>query len=274
MPENNLKQATLVPSAIALPNRCGTAPGWWVEKEGRTIVALPGPPIELQDMWRHEVLPRLEARSGAVILSRTLKTWGMTEGRVDELLSPFLSQADPTLGIYAKADGIHLRITAKESSRSAAAARVAAREAEIREIMGDHVWGADEETLEGVVGGILGKKGLTLACAETITLGLLAQTLAGDPASRPRFGGGILLPAGAGADSGLTLEMAASARRQFSADTGIAIDGGAEKGQVFIAVDGGDRQKVVETGYPGNPQQVGRRAVTHALIFLRNFLLE
>jgi nicotinamide-nucleotide amidase len=272
MPENNFKQATLIPSAAALPNNCGTAPGWWVEKGGRTIVALPGPPIELQDMWRHEVLPRLEARSGAIILSRTLKTWGVSEGKVDELLSPFLGGSDPTLGIYARADGIHLRITAKEASRSAAAARVAGREAEIRRLMGDSIWGADEDTLEGVVGDILGEKGLSVGCSETVTTGLLAQTLAGNPASCGRFRGGVMLPADKGGDGGRALEMASAARQQFSADIGIAIDGGGEGGQVFIAVDGGGRQKVIETGFPGNPQQVARRAVTHALIFLRNYL--
>jgi nicotinamide-nucleotide amidase len=272
MPENNFKQATLIPSAAALPNNCGTAPGWWVEKGGRTIVALPGPPIELQDMWRCEVLPRLQARSGAVILSRTLKTWGLSEGRVDELLSPFLSGSDPTLGIYARADGIHLRIAAKEASRPAAAAKVARREADIREILGDSIWGADEDSLEGVVGGILEQKGLSLACSETFTLGLLAQALAGNPASCRRFRGCIMLPAGAEWGGERALEMASAARRQFSADIGIAIDGGGEGGQVFIAVDGGGQQKVIETGYPGGPRQVVRRATTHALIFLRNFL--
>ena len=117
---NNLKQATLIPSAIALPNRAGTAPGWWVEKENRIIVLLPGPPVELQDMWFREVLPRLQSRSGAVILSRTLKTWGVCEGMVDEFVAPFLGSANPTLGIYAKGDGIHLRITAKAANEDEA----------------------------------------------------------------------------------------------------------------------------------------------------------
>jgi len=77
MPENNLKQATLIPSAIPLHNDAGTAPGWWVEKEGRIIVALPGPPSEMQAMWHNEVVPRLSNKGGAVIISRTLKTWGI-----------------------------------------------------------------------------------------------------------------------------------------------------------------------------------------------------
>jgi nicotinamide-nucleotide amidase len=280
MPENNFKQATLIPSAAALRNLCGTAPGWWVERDGRTIVALPGPPIELQDMWRHEVLPRLEARSGAIIFSRTLKAWGITEGRVDELLSPFLRESDPTLGIYAKYDGIHLRITAKGTTLPAAAARVAGREADIRQILGDRIWGTDEDTLEGVVGGILAERGLSLAAAETLTMGLLAQTLASHPASCRHFRGGVMAPPAGMGSAVRTQEMAAAARRQFAADIGIAIDGGGESGEgerregasVFIAADSGRGRKVIETGYPGGSQQVVRRAVSHALVFLRDFL--
>ncbi len=272
MPENNIKQAMLVPSAKALPNKCGTAPGWWVEKDGRIIAALPGPPIELQDMWHNEVQPRLEAKSGAIIISRTLKTWGMTEGKVDELLTPYLSQADPTLGVYAKYDGIHLRITTKGNDRADAEARVAGREAEIREVMGDHIWGADEDTLEGVVGSILTEKQLSLAASETFTTGLLAQTLVGNPDVRRYFRGGFILPAEGVSSHEKVLEMARSVRRQFSADVGIAIDGGGEGGMVIIAADREVKNQVIETGYPGGPQQVVQRAVTHSLVFLRDFL--
>jgi nicotinamide-nucleotide amidase len=269
MPENNFKQATLIPSAAAMPNRCGTAPGWWVQRDGKIIVALPGPPIELQDMWRHEVQPRLEAMSGAVILSRTLKTWGMSEGLVDELVSPFLDKGDPTLGIYARYDGIHLRITAKAAIRQDAAEKVARREEEIRQVLGDRIWGADADTLEGMVGDILEKRGLSLAAAETFTTGRLAQLLAEDPGGRQCFRGGVLLPSGDGGKE-RALEMAASARRQFAADVGIAVDGGGEK--VYIAVDSGVQSRAIEASYPGGVQQVVRRAITHALVFLRDFL--
>src|SRR5512136_1253062 len=99
MPENNLKQATLIPSATAIPNPLGTAPGWWVEKEGKIIVALPGPPGEMQPMWQKEILTRLERKGGAVILSRTLKTWGLSEAKIDQLVGHFMSSANPTLAL-------------------------------------------------------------------------------------------------------------------------------------------------------------------------------
>src|SRR4030042_1950524 len=105
MPENNVKQATLIRSATALLNPLGTAPGWWVERDGRIIIALPGPPGELQPMWRSQVAPRLQKRSGAVIVSRILKTWGLSEAKVDELLTPLLAAANPTLAMYARQEG-------------------------------------------------------------------------------------------------------------------------------------------------------------------------
>ena len=117
MPENNLKQATLIPSALAIPNPLGTAPGWWMEKDGKILISLPGPPGEMQPMWQKEVFPRLERKGGAVILSRTLKTWGLSEAKVDQLVGPFMSLPNPTLALYAKPDGIHLRITAKAADK-------------------------------------------------------------------------------------------------------------------------------------------------------------
>ena len=137
MPENNLRQATLIPSAVALRNTSGTAPGWWIEKEGKIIVTLPGPPGEMQEMWQTQVLPRLKSSSGAIILSRTLKSWGLSEARVDQLVSPYLSASNPTLALYARQDGINLRITAKAATGAAAQKMVLARENEIREIMGE-----------------------------------------------------------------------------------------------------------------------------------------
>ena len=128
MPESNIKQATLIPSAAAIPNPRGTAPGWWVEKGERVIVALPGPPSEMQPMWRNEILPKLERRSGAVILHRTIKTFGLGESKVEELVAPFLADTNPTVATYAKSDGIHLRITAKAAEREAASKLIAKKD--------------------------------------------------------------------------------------------------------------------------------------------------
>ncbi len=96
MPLSNIKQATLIPSATAILNPQGTAPGWWIEKDGRIIIAMPGPPSEMQFMWRNEVFHRLQQKTKAIILSRTIKTFGLSEAKVDELVAPLLSSPNPT----------------------------------------------------------------------------------------------------------------------------------------------------------------------------------
>ncbi len=277
MPDNNLKQATLIPSATALPNRAGTAPGWWVEKEGRIIVLMPGPPIECQDMWFQQVLPRLEKKSGAVILSRTLKTFGMSEGLVDELMTPFLSGSNPTLGIYAKADGIHLRITAKATTREEAAGLAAAREEEIRGVVGKNVWGADDESMEGFVGRRLIETGRTLAVAETFTAGQLTQLFAETRDSARFFKGGLVLPADvAGAGEPRAAAMAERARDFFGADLALAIDGycvpdgDGMKTAAFLTIASADGAETRAPDFPGRPQQYVRRMLSFALSSLMN----
>ncbi len=293
MPESNIKQATLIPSATAIPNPRGTAPGWWVEKEGRIIVAIPGPPGEMQTMWQNEVFPRLERKSGAIILSRTIKTWGLGEAKVDELVAPFLSHTNPTVATYAKPDGIHLRITAKASEKEVAAKIISEQETNIREILGDYIWGVDNDTLEGVVGQLLISKGLTLAVAESFTGGFLSYTLASAPDSESYFKGGIiaigddtkttfgikpeLVSGKASAD--IATNMASLARSEFVADIGIGVDGytepagDIEKGKVFIAIDDGQSGQSMVQGYSGRPHQIVGRAVQHALFDLNNLLL-
>lgn len=279
MPENNIRQATLIPSAVALRNARGTAPGWWVERDGRVIVTLPGPPGEMQEMWQREVLPRLRPRSGAIIKSRTLKTWGLSEAKVDEMVSAFLAAANPTLAIYARADGINLRITAKAATEETAGAMVAEREQDLREILKDHVWGVDGETLEGVVGQLLAARKMSLAVSESLTGGLLANSLVNVPESRVCFRGGLVVPADAAqAGTGNALDMARSARRKFKADIGLAIDGYYEedgettKGGVFVAIATETDSRTAAPGYWGRPPLMLRRTINQALLYLKDFI--
>jgi nicotinamide-nucleotide amidase len=111
---------------------------------------MPGPPPELERMWEAEVAPRLaELVGGGVIVSRTLKTAGIGEGTIDEMVSPLLKSTNPTIGVYAKADGVHLRLTAKAATAEEARSLIAPTEEEARRILGQAIWGADEDTLEG-----------------------------------------------------------------------------------------------------------------------------
>ena len=150
MPSTNIKQATLIPSARVIPNAMGTAPGWWVEKEGRVIIALPGPPREISHMWENEVGPRLRALNPEVaIATRTLKTFGITEGGLDEVLSELFRIRNPSLGIYSKPDGIHLRAIATAKTEPEARALIEPMESEIRKTVGHAIWGESRSTALG-----------------------------------------------------------------------------------------------------------------------------
>ena len=192
MSDNNLKQASLIPSAQSIPNPNGTAPGWWAQKDGKIVIAMPGPPGEMQPMWHNHVRPALESRSGSIIHSRILKSYGVPEGTMDEQLSKLLKSPNPTLALYAKMDGINMRITAKAASKAEAEGLIATHEAEVRKILGDSIWGTDDDTLEGVVGQMLVKKRMTVAVAESFSAASLVQVLSKAPESQRFFKGGFL----------------------------------------------------------------------------------
>ncbi|MFH0913857.1 MAG: CinA family nicotinamide mononucleotide deamidase-related protein [Chloroflexota bacterium] len=288
MPPNNIKQATLIPSSSAILNPMGTAPGWWVEKDGRILIAMPGPPGEMQFMWQNEVARRLRERGGGVILSRTIKTFGLSEAKVDELLAPLLAAANPTLATYAKPDGIHLRITAKSAQKLEAQDMISRREAEIRGILGDSIWGFDDETQGEVVGRLLTARRLSLAVAESFTGGFLTQILAGTSRSQEFLRGALITASGeakvavglahhlatGGASHEAATEMASLVRRKFGASIGISIEGGSESAdpasmaKVFIATDS---QEIAQRGvqsYTGRLYQMKSRAAYHALFHL------
>ncbi|MFC2066933.1 CinA family nicotinamide mononucleotide deamidase-related protein [Chloroflexota bacterium] len=292
MSPNNIKQATLIPSSKAIHNLQGTACGWWVEKDGRIIIAMPGPPNELQYIWNNEVFPRLQRRSGAIISSRVIKTFGLAEAKIDELVAPLISSPNPTLATYAKLDGVHLRITAKASQAKEAQEMLSQREADVRAVLGDCVWGVDDETLESIVGKLLVAKGLSLAVAESFTDGFLTHTLASDHQSRCYFKGGLIAisdeaKVALGLAPGLvtgkaTAEIAAAmaslARRKFDAGIGIGIDGYTDAAgdvvldRVFIATDSGPTEQHIAQCYSGRQRHMKRRAAYHALFDLKRLL--
>ena len=298
MPQSNLKQAMLIPSARAIPNPRGSAPGWWVVRGERRLIAMPGPPSEMQHMWQTEVVGRLrEMTAGEIILSRTVKTLGMTEAGVAEAVGHLLSSTNPSLGVYAKLDGIHLRLTAKAKTEAEAEGMIAKSESELCAILDDIIWGYDDETLEGIVGRLLGEKGLTLATMESCTGGLLASTITDVPGSSEYFRGGMVsytndakIDCGVSADlirrhgavsAEVALDMARAARERLGADIGAGVTGvagpdeleGKPAGTVHIAIDDGKEPRHVLGIYPPLRQQVKRRATYQALLELRRTLL-
>ena len=314
MPERNVKQAVLIPSARAIPNPRGTAPGWWVEParparltgrqagghHGHIIVAMPGPPTEMQRMWEAEVVPELERRRpGAVLVVRTLKTTGVGEAAVDEMVSPLLKSSNPSIGVYSRADGIHLRIAAKAASAEEARRLIQPVEEEARRILGGAVWGADDDTLAGAVGAMLRERGLSLATMESCTGGLLASTITDVPGSSDYYKGGLVsyateMKIAWGVDREVIAEhgvisaecaqsMARAARERLGADVGIGVTGvaGPDRqedkpvGTVHIAADLGEGlRRTVSYVFPQGREAVKRRAVTTALALLRRMLLD
>ncbi len=287
MPLSNLKQATIIPSAETIPNPAGTAPGWWVERDGRTLITMPGPPRELNVVWQETVQPRLERQAESVLVPRTFKTFGYSEGGAGEMVADMLAASNPTLGIYAKPDGIHLRLAAKAKTREEAEKMLVEGETRIREIMKGHIWGVDDETLESIVGNLLVDKGLTLAVMEDASGGTLGPTFNGIPDSGRFFKGGLLATtsdamkafgvdvavSGRKASQELAGAMAEAARHFLDADIGIATAGTDEvtrdnpMGTTFIGIaDAGGSRAV------SRPRR--RQYVTATILFeLRESLL-
>ena len=192
MPERNRKQAWLIPSARALPNPNGTAPGWDVRKGEKRIVAMPGVPREMTYMWEHHVEPTLAA--GAVLRSRTLKMLGIGESLAEEALGELVRSTTPTVVTKAKNDGVHVRITDKDTDAATMDARIADMEALVRERLGQYVWGTDDETLGSVIGHGLSERGWRLATAESLSGGDVARTLADSPGSASWYVRGFVRP--------------------------------------------------------------------------------
>jgi nicotinamide-nucleotide amidase len=299
MPERNVKQCWLIPSARAIPNPRGTAPGWWVERDGKIIVAMPGPPTEMTRMWDTEVAPELLRRNpGSILITRTLKTAGIGEGTVDEMVSDLLKSQNPSIGIYARADGVHLRIAAKAPAEEDAWRLIRPVEEDLRRIIGPAVWGADDDTFESVVGDMLKQRRLTIATMESCTGGLLASTITDVPGSAGYFQGGIVsyqtdVKLEYGVDTDVVAEhgvisaetaraMARAARERLDADVGVGITGvagpdeqeGKPVGTVHIGIDTawGEPQSMSYV-FPQGRAAVKRRAVTTALVLLRQTLL-
>jgi nicotinamide-nucleotide amidase len=184
-PELNLKQAWLLPSATALPNPNGTAPGWWVaRRDGGLIVALPGPPREMRPMWTDHVLPALERHGiGARVASRTLRTAGIGESQLADVLGDALLRApDPVVATYARADAVDVRISSRDEGPVApvggtAADRVASMTERIRAQLGELVWAEGDTSWPDAIGEALGQRGAGLAVVEVGTGGSFGALL-------------------------------------------------------------------------------------------------
>jgi len=226
-PESNIKQAWIIPSATALSNLHGTAPGWWVDRpDGGVIVLLPGPPREMGPMWRDFVLPRLVARGvGGDSDVRTLRLTGIGESQVVERLGEaLLRRTNPVVATYARHEAVDVRISARPDGEQSAAEIGVAAEARVLALLGEHVWARGDTTWADALGEVLGANHWTLATTERGTEGALVALLRGLPAVRRAE----VVAADADAwtasyEGELELREAERVRSEARADVGLAI---------------------------------------------------
>ena len=263
MPERNLKQAWLIASAEALSNPLGTAPGWLVRTRWRGhskhLVALPGPPRELERMWLEEALPRLKLPS-ATLFVRTVKTYGMGESGIAEQLTGLTSSANPSVATYARSDGVHVRVAAKGVSPEQARQLAEPALDAIQARLGELIWGADDDTLAQLVLAALAARGSSLATMESITGGMVAACVTDIPGASAVFSGGViaytkkakaafgvpegLLEARGSVSPQVAQAMAEAAASRLGADFGLATTGvagpesleGRPAGTAFVAI--------------------------------------
>jgi nicotinamide-nucleotide amidase len=301
MPESNLRQADVPQGAtFILPER-GTAPGLVMEVEGaKRLYVVPGVPAEMREMIEGAVLPELRALTGGrTIVSRTLRSVGVAEAKVGELLEDLYEQFDnPSLAFLPTEGEVRIRLTVAADSAEEAERLIAPAAEEVRRRLGDAVFGENEESLEGVVGGLLAKRKLWLACAESLTGGELSARITEVPDASKHFAGSAVCYSpeakrdvlgvsqatieGPGTVSEeCAREMARGALRLFGADVAVSLTGvagpepleGKPPGTLWIGLATKDNQEAVSLVVPGDRPQVRRWAEQAALNLVRRHLL-
>ena len=183
-------------------------------------------------MWENDIAPRLKARSdGGVLISRTLKTTGLGESMLDELLGDLRHAEDPTVGVYHKADGVHVRLASKAMYDEVARERIAPVEQEIRSMLGDAIWGADEDTFQEAVASLLKDRGMSIAVMESCTGGLLASTITDVPGASGYFRGGLVT-------------YTAEAKIQYGVDGAVIEEHGVVSNETAVAMAGAVRRQL------------------------------
>jgi len=180
IPSNNYNQALIIRGSMIINNKIGTAPGLIIERDKNTIILLPGVPRELKPMFKDTVSKYLEKKysKNLVIKSRTLRTFGLGESTVDEKLTHIAEKcSNPSIAFLAHATEVDVKITAKAGNQDIADSLIADVETQIRDSLGDYVFGADDETMEKIVGTILTLRNKKIALAESCTGGLISNLL-------------------------------------------------------------------------------------------------
>jgi competence/damage-inducible protein CinA-like protein len=305
MPDNNLLQADVPVGALINPAMPGTAPGLMCpltgENEGKIIYAVPGVPWEMEQMVTVGVLPDLQARAGiiAVIHSRTLRTWGKSESGIAEELDDEIRRLDEagtaTIAFLASGwEGLKVRITAKAASENEVATILDEEEQRVREIIGDVVFGLDDDTMESVVLQLLRERGLTLGLAESLTGGLIASRLTAHAGCSDVFRGAVVpyhrdlkrsmlgAPDVNAVSEEMVKAMARGVCETLGSDVGIAVSGvagpepheGIDPGMLWIGIHLNGKTEAVNLTLPFDRERIRQFSCIMSLNLLRTRILE
>lgn len=296
-PESNLRQAYRPEGADAIANPKGSAPGFKIETDGCWVFALPGVPVEMQAMLDDEVMPFLRTlgdKDTAVVRSRVLQSWGMSEAEVGERLDDlFHASHNPTVAFLASAGVIKIRLTARAATDHEARTLIEPLESLVRQRLGDRVFAVDGETIEQIIHSALLEREWTIATAESATAGLVASRLTSIPGSTATFRGSIGAYApdiktsllGVPESSLVTwgivseetaLAMARGACSLLGADVAVAVTGSAgpsalevEAGTMCVAVVTPEGERSRTFKMPGDRERVRTYTATAALHQIR-----
>ncbi|MBL8175491.1 MAG: competence/damage-inducible protein A [Bryobacterales bacterium] len=301
MAEVNKRQAYVVEGAHVLPNERGTAPGQWVEHEGRHIVLLPGPPHELKAMFQQQCLPRLDTLlPEQVIRTRFYRVAGMGESDLDQLIAPVYNKyTNPATTILAAAGDIQIHLRARCRNEAQAEALLAEVGDPIEALLGDRVYSHNGDSLEATVGRMLHDRGMTIAVAESCTGGMLGEKITSVPGSSGYFAGGFLTYSYAAKQRLLGIDadflnthkavsepvakaMAEAARHKTGADIAVSVTGvagpsqGGESepvGSIFVAVASDQGCHARHVQFAGDRHRIRALACQIALDAVRRQLL-
>lgn len=302
MTENQKRQAMVPEGAVVFDNGAGTAPGVAMQKGGKTLVHLPGPPTEMRWMYENRLKPWLLQTFGSqgCIASRYIKIYDMGEAFIEEkLMDLVVDQSNPTLAMYARPGFVEVRLTARADREDEAAALLAPLEAEVRRRLEGQIVSFDDETMADVLGREVRRLGFCISAAESCTGGLVGSLITDIPGASDYFRGSAgtycnemkekilgvshdTLAAYTAVSPQTAAEMAEGSCRLYETDaavstTGIAgPGGGTEKqpvGLVYTGVSGPWGTVTHRDVYHGGRAEVKQRAAVRALYYLVHYLV-
>ncbi|WP_346887749.1 competence/damage-inducible protein A [Clostridium sp. UBA1056] len=300
MGKTNEKQAYFPEDAIILKNNNGTAPGCIIEENNKILIMLPGPPKEMKLMFEESVIPYLKKFSNEVLVSKVLRVVGVGESLAAEMIGNLIDSINPTVAPYAKNSEMVFRITAKANSEIEANKLIEPVENEIRNILGDNIYGEGEVTLEDVIGEMLVNRGLTISTAESCTGGMVSSRLINYPGISQSLLEGVvtysneakmnrinvkkeILEKFGAVSHEVALQMAEGVAKTSGTDigistTGVAGPGGgtAEKpvGRVYVGLYYKGKITTKELNLVGDRQKIREKATINILDMLRRELLK